>query len=96
MPEHAIFFVADLKRTNIALREAPPIVYVPWRENLKFELIKHAEVKNFNITTGNQFLYTLYFLTRTITLKRWDFSLVKSEDGAQKGRLREIEGGFFQ
>ena len=25
MPEHAIFFVADLKRTNIALREAPPI-----------------------------------------------------------------------
>ena len=25
LPEHAIFFVADLKRTNIALREAPPM-----------------------------------------------------------------------
>ena len=25
LPEHAIFFLADLKRTNIALREAPPM-----------------------------------------------------------------------
>ena len=25
LPEHAIFFVADLKRTNIAFCEAPPI-----------------------------------------------------------------------
>ena len=26
LPELAIFFVADLKRTNIAQREAPPIL----------------------------------------------------------------------
>ena len=42
------------------LSQAEPILYAPWRENLKFELIIYAEVKNFNITTGNQFLYTLY------------------------------------
>ena len=57
------------------LSEAEPTLYVPWRENLKFKLIKYAEVKNFNITTGNQFLYTLYMYTlehatRVILLER--------------------------
>ena len=60
------------------LSQAEPILYVPWRENLKFDLIKYAEVKNFNITTGNQFLYTLYleisleiFLYQPGTLGSW-------------------------
>ena len=28
LPEHSIFFVVDLKRTNIALCEAPPITMI--------------------------------------------------------------------
>ena len=42
------------------LSQAEPTLYVPWRENLKFKLIKYPEMKNFNIKTGNPFLYTQY------------------------------------